>query len=331
MDFSAQTLPFDDVITLVFGGLFAGIYVLVKGGGWAIDGAVSLAKYFKISPLIIGFTIIAFGTSLPELVVSVNANLKGFPGLSIGNVVGSNIANILLVIGTTALLIPMTFKKNKQSFYDVGMLLASSLLLCICLQYNVITQTHGFVMFGILIAYILFQYFEARKGDFAVDEDETSAVYSTFGKSLFFTIIGLVGIAIGAELLVRSAVIGATSLGVSEAVIGLTIVALGTSLPELVTCLIAARRGQGDIVLGNVVGSGVFNILSIIGLTAIVSPINIDMVSDKLAEFDGWLMLGITAVFAIYLFSVQKFTRLTGLIMLLIYLGFTVEQYLSMV
>ena len=331
MDFAPQTLPFTDILTLALGGIAAGIYVLVKGGGWAIDGAVSLANYFKISPLIIGFTIIAFGTSLPELVVSVNANLKGYPGLSVGNVIGSNIANILLVIGMTCLLLPLKFKGGKQSFYDMAMLLFASALICVFMQSNVISQTLGGIMVAILLSYILFQYFQAKKGDVIVDEDETHAVYTGLLKSLFFTIIGLVGIALGAELLVRSAVIGATTLGVSEAVIGLTIVALGTSLPELVTCLIAAKRGQGDIVLGIVVGSGVFNILSIIGLTALISPIDLTIVSDKLLQIDGWVMLGITALFALYLFTIKKFTRLTGLVMLLVYVGFTIEQYLSMV
>lgn len=331
MDLAAQlSLPLSDILVLALGGMIAGIFILIKSGNWAIDGSVSLANHLNISPLIIGFTIVAFGTSLPELVVSINANMKGFPGLSVGNVVGSNIANILLVIGMTACLMPIAFKLTRRSLEDMIMLILSSILLVVLVQFDVISRVMGMGMVAILVLYVIWQYIQAKKGEITIDDEETGLVYEKRWQAYLFSGLGLVGIALGAEILVRSAVIGASSMGVSEAVIGLTIVALGTSLPELVTCIIAAKRGQAGIVLGNIVGSGVFNILSIIGITAIISPIYMTKVSDKVMNFDIWLMLVITLIFAGLLMKLNKFGRAIGLVFLIGYIAFTAEQYLSM-
>lgn len=331
MDITAQTLPFLDVMMLVFGALLAGIYVLVKAGNFAIDGSVSLARHLNISPLVIGFTIIAFGTSLPELIVSVNANLKGFPGLAIGNVVGSNISNILLVCGMSIFLIPFHLHLEKSEKMDVLMLFASTALLVVFLSFELISLTHGIVMVSLLILYVSWQYHQAARNKTPKENDtaETDIVYETIKLSLVMTVFGLVGIALGAELMVRSAVIGARLFGVPESVIGMTIVAVGTSLPELVTCLIAAKRMQFGIVVGNIVGSGVFNILSIIGVTAIVSPIMLGNVSEKLVTTDAYVMMMITALFCLGLLCMTRLSRLIGFIMLIGYIIFTFEQYYS--
>lgn len=331
MDITAQTLPFLDVMTLVFGALLAGIYVLVKAGNFAIDGSVSLAQHLNISPLIIGFTIIAFGTSLPELIVSVNANLKGFPGLAIGNVVGSNISNILLVCGASVFLVPFHLYLTKSEKMDVVMLLLSTALLVGFLAMSFISFGHGLAMVLVLIVYVVWQYRQALKNsnEEVSEEVDSDIIYATIKTSLFFTFIGLVGIALGAELLVRSAVIGARLFGVPESVIGMTIVAVGTSLPELVTCIIAARRMQFGIVIGNLVGSGVFNILSIIGVTAMVSPIVLTNVSEKLLTTDAYVMMAITGLFCLGLLYMTRLSRWIGLIMLVGYIIFTFEQYYS--
>lgn len=332
MEETQQLLPFFDVLVLVVGALAAGIYILVKGGNYAIDGAVSLARHLNISPLVIGFTIIAFGTSLPELIVSVNANLKGFPGLSIGNVIGSNISNILLVCGVSVFLVPFHLYLKTSEKMDIGMLLLSTSLLVGLLSLDVIEWQYGLVMVLLLVAYVFFQYRQALKTPLDSEgegESETDIVYETLNLSAFFTIVGLFGIALGAELMVRSAVIGARLFHVPESVIGMTIVAVGTSLPELVTCIIAVKRLQFGIVIGNIVGSGVFNILSIVGVTALISPIALEAVSEKLLTTDAYVMMGVTAAFCAGLMLMTRLPRWVGLILLIGYIIFTFEQYYS--
>ena len=324
------TLPALDVLILSLGAVIAGVFILVKGGNWTIDGGVSVANRFNMPPALIGFAVIAFGTSLPELVVSVNANMKGFPGLSIGNVVGSNVANILLIVGISALFAPIVATLSKHLKRDFFMLIASSLVLAFALQRSYLSQIEGGAMFGALLLYVIWQYRQSQKdGEVLVDNDETKPVYETAFSSFFFLILGLIGVALGAEILVRGAVVGATILGIPEGVIGLTIVAFGTSLPELVTCVIAVRKNHNDIVIGNVVGSCVFNILTIIGITALVSGINLGDIDQRMAEIDVWVMTAIAALFVGYLAVFKKITKTAGIVMTLLYVIFTIEQYMS--
>ena len=324
------TLPALDVLILSLGAIVAGVFILVKGGNWTIDGGVSVANRFNMPPSLIGFTVIAFGTSLPELVVSVNANMKGFPGLSIGNVIGSNVANILLIIGVSALFAPIVATMSKHLKRDFFMLVASSLVLVFALQRSYLSPYEGGAMFGALLLYVVWQYRQSQKdGEQLVEIEETKPVYDTAISSFSFLLLGLIGVALGAEILVRGAVVGATILGIPEGVIGLTIVAFGTSLPELVTCVIKKKKKHNDIVIGNIVGSCVFNILTIIGITALVSGINLNDIDPRMTTIDVWVMLAISVLFVGYLAIFKKITKTVGVVMTLMYVIFTAEQYLS--
>ena len=273
-----------------------GIIMLVKGGNWTIDGAVFVARKFGISPLIVGFTIIAFGTSLPELLISVFANLRGSGGIAIGNVLGSNIANILLVIGLSAVLVPL-ISKSQAVMRDLLMMIAVTGLLAFIMQYGAIDRLAGFAMIILLLGYMFFQYCMAKAGKDAGMGEEDAPNYSKPIYAYAYLFAGLVVIAVGAEFLVRGASASAAIIGVPEAVIGLSIIALGTSLPELSTCLIAVRKGHSDIVLGNIIGSNVFNILMILGFTALVKPIAAGSFAPQLVNFDIWITVGSHVVF----------------------------------
>lgn len=325
-----MTYTNEELLILSIGALGLGMYLLFKGGDWTIDAAVYIAKRLGVSPLVIGFTIVAFGTSLPELLVSVNANLTGSPGIAIGNVIGSNIANILFVVGTTACFATLV-AVPRQLMRDIVMMLLSSLLMLGFMFYGHINVMAGCVMIGILTAYVLWQYTMASKGKIEVEElDETR--YNHFVHGLIFLLLGLVAIAAGAEFLVRGAKVSATIIGVPEDVIGLSVIALGTSLPELSTCIIAALKRQSDIVIGNILGSNVFNILMIIGVTAIVKPIEQSAIAPQVLTLDIWVMIGVSALFSVLLLTVKKINKPVGIIFVtgyVFYIGLIYALYLS--
>lgn len=319
---------------LALGSIVAGILLLIRGGNWTIDSAVYIANKYGISPLIVGFTIIAFGTSLPELVVSVFANMQGSGGIAIGNVIGSNIANIALVVGVTAAMATLHVHKNslKSIRRDLFMMLGCTLLLAGLLFYGDITRTAGVLMCALLAGYILLQYKMAQKGEIEnpLDIEEAEQEFKNKAQAFFFLLIGLIIIAIGAEFLVRGAKVSATIIGVPEAVIALSIIAFGTSLPELSTSIIAARKGHSDIALGNIIGSNVFNILLIIGITSLVKPILQSSYVPQLATFDIWIAFGIAAIFAGSLILFKKISRpLGGLFILgyILYNGYIFTMY----
>jgi len=320
----------EELLILSLGALGLGMYLLFKGGDWTIDAAVFLAKKFGISPLVIGFTIVAFGTSLPELLVSVNANLAGSPGIAIGNVIGSNIANILLVVGATAFFATLT-AVPRDIMRDMIMMLAASALMLGLMFYGNISTLAGGVMIAILLSYILWQYIMASKGKIPVDELDAPE-YSNTLKGVFFLILGLLAIAGGAEFLVRGAKVSATIIGVPEDVIGLSVIAIGTSLPELSTCIIAAMKRQSDIVIGNVLGSNVFNILMIIGATALIKPIEKSAIAPQVLTLDIWVMLGVSILFSLLLLTIKKINKPIGILFVsgyVFYIGLIYALYLS--
>ncbi|MCA8907143.1 MAG: calcium/sodium antiporter [Rhodospirillaceae bacterium] len=311
-----------DALFLASAAIILGIVLLVKGGDWTINGAVYVSERLGVPHMVIGFTVVAFGTSLPELFVSVNANLTGFPGISLGNVVGSNIANILLVIGVTAL-IATVHASAKDTLRDMVVMLLSTALLVGLMFYGFVDRWVGAVMFGALVAYVFYQYLLARRGRLEVEEVEEPE-FSSMGLALLFLLLGLVLVTVGSEVLVRGAVLGATVLGVPEAVIGVTIIAFGTSLPELATCIAAAAKRHTDIIVGNIVGSNVFNILSIIGITALVEPLHVD---PSLGGIDMWVMVGSSVLFALWLLRIGPITRLVGAVCVVAYCAFVVSQF----
>lgn len=251
----------------VFVGL--GLGLLLFGGDWLVSGAVRLASVWRLSPAVIGLTIVGFGTSTPELLTSLTAAFENAPGIAIGNVVGSNIANILLILGITALIAAMPVSQSVWR-RDGMIMLAVTLALALALLHGHVTQAMGIVGVLALIGYL---WHSLSENSDSLDQAElTPLPGSTLRAALLFG-VGLVGLLIGAQLLVTGAIGIAQTLGVSETIIGLSIVAVGTSLPELATSVIAARRGQTDVAVGNIVGSNIFNILGILGITALIAPL----------------------------------------------------------
>ncbi|HPF78822.1 MAG TPA: sodium:calcium antiporter, partial [Alphaproteobacteria bacterium] len=259
-----------------------------------------------------------------------NANLVGSPGMAIGNVIGSNIANILFVLGVTAFFATLT-AVPRDLIRDIVMMILASVLMTGLMLYGHISQLAGMSMIGILIAYVIWQYTMAAKGKIEV-EDVEAPEYSHFWHGLLFLFLGLIGIAAGAEFLVRGAKVSATIIGVPEDVIGLSVIALGTSLPELSTCIIAAMKKQSDIVIGNVLGSNVFNILMIIGVTATIKPIENAAIAPQVTTLDIWVMLGVAIILSALLLVFKKINKPMGIIFVagyVFYIGLIYALYLS--
>ena len=306
----------------------AGLVLLFFGGEGLVRGSVSIASRMRISRLVVGMVIVGFGTSTPELLVSLQAALGGSPEIAIGNVVGSNIANILLIIGVAALIWPMA--NSNTSMRGEGLvMLAVSLALVPLLMTGMIGRAAGVVMLVLLAAYLFVTYrLESRRRDsaFAHEADEIPDTMST-PWALTAVVAGLAMLLLGARLLVDGGTGIAREFGVSEAVIGLTIVAVGTSLPELATSVIAAWRRHADVALANIVGSNIFNILAILGVTALVSPVP---VASRFATFDGPVMLAVAGVLVLLLFTVKQIGRYIGLALLAAYAAYIYAQTLPL-
>lgn len=303
--------------------IIIGIVMLVYGGNWTIDGAANLSKKLGIPTLLIGFTVVAFGTSLPELFVSVKANLNDLPGISLGNVFGSNIANVLLVIGAAAS-ISFIHMDRKKNMADTAVMILATGFMMILLTFGIINFIAGLLMVGALIGYVIVQYFRQRKQDLEEDPlDEVNEIDSS-AKAIGFLLLGLVFVSFGADILVYGARVIAGYWHVPEAVIGLTIVAFGTSLPELVTAIAAARKNQQDLIVGNIVGSNVFNILFILGVTALIKPLP----TRGLVTLGDMIFLAlVTFIFSFQLLRTKGISRMTGVLMFASYIIYSVLQY----
>jgi len=299
--------------------LFAGLAVLVAGAEFLVRGSVGLAQKFKISPLVIGMTIVAFGTSAPELIVSVKAALQGSSDIAIGNVVGSNIANLALILGITALIFPIAIDKQSINVDWPMMVFASGLFYFFMLDGS-IERWEGLILFLALISFTTYLIFDSKKKNKNKEED-TLVKKLHITKALFFVVIGLVGLYFGAEWFVLSSVNIAELLGMSQHIIGVTVVAFGTSVPELVTSAVAAFRKQDDISIGNLIGSNIFNILGVIGLSGIIKPMS---VSDIVLNFDIFWVIGVAlALFPLMRFG-RKITRTKGIFLLSLYVVYVV-------
>jgi len=252
--------------------LLFGIFLLYYSGDWLVSGSTSLAKHFKIQPFIIALTLVAFGTSGPELAISIHSAVKGYEGITIGNIIGSNIANVLFAI-PLAFLIKIPIKTDMKQFDCFFLLLVSLAYVYVILEIGRFYFVTGSIMLIILFSYLFLIIYEANQGKRKVDTEEIEMKYN-FKKSVFFSLLGVIGIIIGAQILVKGAVITATNMGISQTIIGLTVVALGTSLPEVVASMVAARRGQINFILGTILGSNLFNLLAITGIASLITPIN---------------------------------------------------------
>jgi len=269
----------------------AGLVGLFFGGEFLIRGAVGVARRLHVPPLVIGLTIVGFGTSTPELLVSLQAALSGAPALAVGNVIGSNIANILLILGLSAMIaaVPMRFADMRRDF---AVMIGATLLLWLMIAGGMVSRIEG----GLLVAALGLYLWLSLKGTAGSAPPEDDVVLAPLWKSIAIAVAGLVILMVGARLLVDSATEIARAFGVSEAVIGLTIVAVGTSLPELATSVIAAMRRHPEIAVGNILGSNIFNVLGILGITALVTPIPVEPrfagIDMTLAFASALVMLG---------------------------------------
>jgi cation:H+ antiporter len=304
--------------------ILGGFVLLVAGGESLVRGAVAIAERLGIPPLVIGLTLVGFGTSTPELLTSLQAAFAGSPGIAVGNVVGSNTANILLILGTAALLSPMAV--DRRGFLrDGAVVVAASLAALIAVQVGALGRLAGGALVAGLAVYLIATlWIEMRR------KSPAAAVYEAEAESrphpalsvpiaLLFFAGGLAVTLLGARLLVTGAISLAAGWGVPEAVIGVTIVAIGTSLPELVTSVLAARKGQSDVAFGNVIGSNIFNILGILGVTALVHPLE---VPAQIASLDIWVMIAATGLLVWVAMSGWRITRREGGLMVALYAAY---------
>ncbi|HBS31410.1 MAG TPA: sodium:calcium antiporter [Parvularcula sp.] len=298
-----------------------GLFLLAIGAEILIRGATALARQFGVSELLIGLTLVGFGTSTPELVSSVQAALAGSPGVAVGNVVGSNIANILFILGLSAAISPFTI--DQRAFRRDGFVcLAATLAVVGVSMTGEFGRTAGFAFLAAIAAYIAFAFLSERRDPQSplTGQHLEEAAKVQGPKAIWLDIVmalsGLALLVFGARFLVTGAINIAASLGVSETIIGLTVVAIGTSLPELVTSIMAAVRGKSALALGNVVGSNIYNLLGILGVTAAIKPV---AVPKEIAAFDIWVMLGATLLMMLFAMSKSRISRAEGVLLAVCY------------
>ncbi len=306
--------------------LIVGFVLLVKGADWLVSGASSLAKRFNISELVIGLTIVAFGTSAPELVVNVLASFKGANDIALGNIIGSNIFNLLFILGIAGLIYPIAVHRNTvwreipySMFAALVVLLMANDVFLDGNDNNIIDRTDGIMLLLFFVAFLYYAYLSIQSEDTSQEEEETKVMSGL--KSGGFTLLGLVLLILGGKLVVDNAIAIAISLQISEKLIGLTIVAAGTSLPELATSCVAAYRKRSDIAIGNVVGSNIFNIFFILGISAVIGPIQYNTAFNT----DVLLLIGGTVLLfgAMFVGKKHLLERWVAVVLLLIFILYT--------
>ncbi|MCL1988968.1 MAG: calcium/sodium antiporter [Firmicutes bacterium] len=310
-------------ILLQFILLIVGFALLIKGADIFVDASVNIAKILKIPSIIIGLTIVALGTSLPEAVVSVSAALSGSTDIAVGNVVGSNLFNLLIVLGLSALVAPLAVHFNEISKDTWLSIVATVVLLVMTILFVAeIPRWGGIIFFAGFIVYIFVVVRSALKNRISSSENvenaenpEDSAKNKPMLNSIIFTIIGIALIIVGGQLTVINAVAIAYAFDISERIVGLTIVAMGTSLPELVTSIVACTKGENDIAIGNVVGSNIFNILFVLGLTGMVMPLAI----NPSLVLDLGVLIASSLLFLLFAYTGKKIVRLEGAALVLVY------------
>jgi cation:H+ antiporter len=301
-----------DIIKLIIG-----LLVLIFGGDFLVKGAVALAVRMKVSMIVIGLTVVSFATSAPEMIVSVYAALSGHPDMAIGNVIGSNIANISLVLGLTAIIFPLSFKQRLYKFDVPVMLIVTALFIAFLYTDSSLVRWEGMIFIAFLIVFTVYLIARSRKED-KINESTTENQLSLI-KLLSFLTLGSVCLYIGSRLLVDSASNLASALGVTDRVISVSIVAFGTSVPELAASIIAAYKKEKEMSLGNLIGSNIFNILAVLGVTSIIHPIHV--VESGLLSNDIWWMAAVSLIILplMFLFHKGHIGRIEGFILLSIY------------
>lgn len=314
--------------------IIIGFVLLIKGADFLVDGASEIAKRFHIPEIVIGLTIVAIGTSMPELVVSVTSALEGHSDLAIGNVVGSNIANMFLILGVCSIIKPLKFKKETRLFEIPFTIFATILLFFLCVngsgeQINTITREEGIILLVFCILFIIYNLIMAKKGEefdkeyrileIRIEENKKVSLW----ESLFGIILGIIGLKLGGDLVVENSVEIAKILGISEKLISLTIVAFSTSLPELITSIAATKKGETDMAIGNVLGSQIFNILLIIGISSALVPITYSKGynSNIILLIAGSIILGLFP----FVGKKNEMTRGNGIVFVLTYIVYLIS------
>lgn len=299
-------------------GLIIGFLLLIKGADFFVEGASKIAEKFHIPQIVIGLTIVAFGTSAPEAAISINAALQGNAGISIGNVVGSNIMNILLILGITAVIAKVPVKKTTLQIEMPFVVVITLVLLLLGKLGGQLSRLDGGILWVLFLFFLYYLYRLSKKGNGEGEEETSLRPKDTIPRLLILTLVGLICIVVGSDVTVNGATGIAKAIGISDRIIGLTVVAFGTSLPELITSTTAAMRGKTDIAVGNIVGSNIFNILFVIGTAALISPIGF---ADKFI-FDTVMAIIAAILLFAFCFRKRELTRVGGIFMLLIYAAY---------
>lgn len=308
------------IVSIFF--IIVGFALLVLGADWLVNGASSIAKKFHIPEIIIGLTIVSIGTSMPELFVSTTSALEGLSDMSIGNVVGSNLCNLLLILGLSTIIKPVKFQKETRLFEIPMCLIFTVIFIVLCNTGGTINKVEAVLLLLLFLLFITYTIFMAKKQSSQEKQEEvkTQKKLLPILKDILWIVLGVIGLKIGGDLAVDNAVNIANYFGVSEKIIGLTILAVGTSLPELVTSVTAAIKGNSDIAIGNIIGSNIFNMLLIIGVAAFINPISYNF------SYNMDLMVLVVATLILALFPVippkNEMSRANGIIYFLMYVGY---------
>lgn len=312
--------------------IILGFFLLIKGADILVDGASNIAKKFHIPEIVIGLTIVAIGTSMPELMVSLNASIKGLSDISVGNVIGSNLANLLLILGVTSIIKPLVFKRETK-LIESPFTLFITILFFIFANYsifgdiNVISRGEGVGLLLLCVLFIIYNLIMAKKGNefdrekVKINKKEEKKI--NILKSLIMIIIGIIGLKFGGDFVVENVRELAISFGVSEKLVSLTIVAFSTSLPELITSITATRKGEEDMAIGNIIGSQILNILLIIGVSSVIFPITYSISYNM----DLYILIGASILFVLYPFIGKKdtMTRYNGILFVCIYILYMIN------
>lgn len=306
-----------------------GFVLLIKGADFLVDGASSVAKKFHIPEIVIGLTIVSIGTSMPELFVSTTSALQGSADMSIGNIIGSNICNLLLILGLSAVISPVKFQKSTRNI-EIPMCFAITVVFMVLANLgNIISFADSIILLVLFVGFLGYTLYVAKKGQAEAAETEESEQEEQNGsmlKNILLIVIGIVGLKLGGDFTVNNAVVIAQTLGISEKVIGLTILAIGTSLPELVTSVVAAVKGNDDIAIGNIIGSNIFNMLMIIGVTAFITPLAYNV------TYNVQLIILLFALILLEVFAFTKpkdnMTRSNGIVYVALYAVYMIMLFI---
>lgn len=303
--------------------ILLGFLLLIKGGDYLVEGAVAIAQRAKLSKMVIGMTVVGFGTSMPELLVSAQSALVGNSGIAIGNVVGSNIANIALILGVSSLIVPIASSRVTLRIDHPFMLLSAILFVAVAMT-GTIERWAGIIFVLMLVGFVWYQVVASRKA--MKQEEEPTEQPMALWKAMLIVAVSFGAMVFGADKLIEGASNIASALGVSDRIIGLTIVAVGTSLPELFASVMASIKGESDMAIGNIIGSVTFNILSVIGISAIICPIQDSNVGFG---FDYLAMILVSIILWIFLRTHHKIVRWEGLILTLFYIAYLAKTIIS--